>query len=80
MLSGGGERSDWVRNLARDPVVTVKVGDRVLAGSARVVADQDEDRLARSLLLAKYRPGYGGDLTSWGASALPIAVDLRPAT
>jgi deazaflavin-dependent oxidoreductase (nitroreductase family) len=77
LLSGGGDRSDWVRNLASDPEVTVRVGGDLRPGRARVVTDPDEDRLARSLLLAKYQPGYGGDLTSWSISSLPVAVDTR---
>jgi deazaflavin-dependent oxidoreductase (nitroreductase family) len=77
LLSGGGDRSDWVRNLASHPEVTVRVGGQVRPGRARVVTDPDEDRLARSLLLAKYQPGDGGDLTSWSSSSLPVAVDTR---
>ena len=31
---------------------------------------------ARRLLLEKYSAGYGGDLSEWGETALPVAVDL----
>jgi deazaflavin-dependent oxidoreductase (nitroreductase family) len=82
LLSGGGDRSDWVRNLLRHPEVTVRLGRRdadPLAGRARLV-DQgsDEDELARRLVVAKYQPTYGGDLSGWRRSALPVAVDLAP--
>ena len=50
MLSGGGERSDWVKNLRRTPEVTIEVGSGRLAGRARVVVDADEDERARSLV------------------------------
>ena len=76
MLAGGRERSDWVKNLRRTPRVAVRIGDRRFTGQAREVAAEDEDALARSLLLEKYRPGYDGDLAGWGRDALPIAVDL----
>jgi deazaflavin-dependent oxidoreductase (nitroreductase family) len=76
MLSGGRDRSDWVRNLIREPRVTVRIADRTFNVRARVVTDGEEDALARRLLLAKYGPGYSGDLSEWGRSALPIAVDL----
>lgn len=77
MLSGGGEKSHWVRNLRRDPAVSVRISDRHFYGRARVVAqDMPEDALARRLLVAKYAPGYANDLTSWGRTALPVAVDL----
>ena len=77
MLSGGRDRSDWVKNLMREPRVSVRIGERTFAGDARVVDDADEDARARSLLFEKYSPGYSGDLEDWRRRALPIAVDLR---
>ena len=35
------------------------------------------DALARRLLLEKYEPAYSGDLSEWGRTALPVAVDLQ---
>ncbi len=75
LLSGGGERSDWVRNLVVSPDVVVEIGDDRRATRARVVTDGDEDALARRLVLEKYTPRYRGDLTAWGRTALPVAVD-----
>jgi deazaflavin-dependent oxidoreductase (nitroreductase family) len=76
MLSGGRDRSDWVKNLLKTPAVQVRIGEWVFEGSARVVDDSDEDAQARRLLYEKYSPGYSGDLAGWRGSALPIAVDL----
>jgi deazaflavin-dependent oxidoreductase (nitroreductase family) len=76
MLSGGRDRSDWVRNLRKEPRVTVRIADTVSEGRARIVVDPEEDRRARTLLVDKYSPRYGGDLTSWRSEALPVAVDL----
>ena len=80
VLSGGRDRSDWVRNLLVWPEVTVRIGRRdaaELPGRARVVeAGSEEDELARRLVVAKYQPSYGGDLSGWRRSALPVAVDL----
>jgi len=75
MLSGS-HTSDWVKNLLRAPDVSVRLGDATFAGRARVVERADEDGLARRLVLAKYQPRDGDDLTEWGQTALPIAVDL----
>ncbi len=77
MLSGGGDRSNWVKNLIREPEVRVRLGDRIFEGRARIVSNPDEDARARHLLLEKYSPGYDGDLSEWGETALPVAVDLR---
>ncbi|HZD18540.1 MAG TPA: nitroreductase family deazaflavin-dependent oxidoreductase [Actinomycetota bacterium] len=76
VLSGGGEGSDWVRNLRWHPTVGLRLGDRDMLCRARRVSDADEDALARRLLLAKYGPGYAGDLTEWADTALPIAIEL----
>jgi deazaflavin-dependent oxidoreductase (nitroreductase family) len=76
MLSGGGHDSDWVRNLVLAPAVTVRIASQTFEGIARVVSEGAEDGLARRLLLEKYEPTYSGDLSDWGKTALPIAVDL----
>ncbi len=76
MLSGGRDRSDWVRNLQRNPGVTVRIRDERFEGRARVVADPEEDALARRLLVEKYERSPGS-LANWRSTALPIAVDLE---
>jgi deazaflavin-dependent oxidoreductase (nitroreductase family) len=78
LLSGGGDRADWVRNLSRQPRVTLRVGTERWVGHARIVTDPDEDRLARHLVAGKYQPTYSGDLSTWRDTALPVAVDLPP--
>lgn len=74
ILSGGRERSDWVRNLREDPHCTVEIGDATFTGTGRVVADADEDALARTLVFEKYRED--DDLEEWRVIALPVAVEL----
>jgi deazaflavin-dependent oxidoreductase (nitroreductase family) len=76
LLSGGGDHSDWVRNLMISPDVVIELGDMKRTSTARVIEDPEDDALARRLLLQKYRPRYGGDLDEWGRTALPIAIDL----
>jgi deazaflavin-dependent oxidoreductase (nitroreductase family) len=81
LLSGGGDRADWVRNLRRHPAVVVRIGRRqaeALPGRARVLdPGSPEDELARDLLVEKYQRGYGGDLSGWRRASLPVAVDLE---
>ena len=78
MLSGGRDRSDWVKNLIKTPGVRVRIGDRTIEGDARVVADGEEDDHARRLLFDKYSPGYSGDLVEWRDTSMVVAVDLPP--
>jgi deazaflavin-dependent oxidoreductase (nitroreductase family) len=76
MLSGGGASADWVKNLLRAPEVAVRIAEATWAGRARMVERAEEDALARRIVVAKYQPRYTGDLTDWGISSLPVAVDL----
>lgn len=78
LLSGGGDRSHWVRNILADPRVRVRVGEQTFAARARVVEPgTEEDTRARDLLVAKYQPGYSSDLSDWRRRALPVALDLE---
>lgn len=76
MFSGGRDRSDWVKNLRRDPEVRVRIADHTFEGHARMVTDGGEDARARGLLFDKYSARYAGDLSNWRTTALPVAVDL----
>jgi deazaflavin-dependent oxidoreductase (nitroreductase family) len=75
MLSGGRDSSDWVRNLRRDPEVTVRIAGEEFAGHAREARDAEEDELARRLLVEKYESNPGR-LENWRRSALSVVVEL----
>ena len=77
LLSGGGERSDWVRNLTISPDVVLEIGGEKRTTKARVVTDPDEDALARRIVGEKYQPRHQGNLDDWGTTSLPIAIDWR---
>jgi len=76
MLAGSRDRADWVRNLRKNPRVSIQLGDETRSAVARVLDDgTSEDRLARELLVSKYR--NGDDLKEWGANSLAIAMDVE---
>ncbi|MDP6606416.1 MAG: nitroreductase/quinone reductase family protein [Dehalococcoidia bacterium] len=79
LMSGGRDRSHWVRNIRKQPRVSVRIAGQTLSGTAREVTASDEDALARHLLLERYAPGYERDLTEWGRAALPVAIDVARA-
>src|SRR5947207_13327195 len=58
MLSGGRDRSDWVKNLTKTPAVSVRIADRAFDGRARVVGDLEEEERARWLVFEKYAASY----------------------
>lgn len=76
LMAGDRDRSDWVRNLMITPDVELELGGRKRATRARVIDDpSEEDSLARRLMLEKYAARDGGDLSTWGRTALVVAVD-----
>jgi deazaflavin-dependent oxidoreductase (nitroreductase family) len=74
LLSGGRDRSDWVKNLRHNPEVTVRIGRERFGGRARIAEDEEDD-LARHLLVEKYERNPGS-LANWRRTALPVAVEL----
>ena len=77
LMAGGREKSHWVRNLDKTPTATVRLRDATFSVTARRVSDPGEETRVREMLVAKYSPGYSGDLTTWGRTALPIALDIQ---
>jgi hypothetical protein len=54
--------------------VRIEVGGETYAGTARVVsAHEEEDRLARELLVEKYATP-GSPLTDWKKRSLPVVI------
>lgn len=76
MLSGGKDKSDWVKNALRQPNVTIKIKDSHFTGHARLIQHPDEDALARRIVLDKYVNSGEEDLDEWASASLPVAVDL----
>ena len=76
LLSGGGTRSDWVRNMKKEPKVSIRLDGRQREGVARFVTDPEEDAVARRLLASKYQ-GWreGRPLSRWASTALVVAID-----
>lgn len=77
LLSGGMDRSDWVKNLLKNPSVTVRIGGQTFRADARVVQDEQEETMARDLLADKYSErNANGSLSTWARTALPVALDI----
>jgi deazaflavin-dependent oxidoreductase (nitroreductase family) len=73
-----GGSADWVRNLRKDPAVTLRIRDQSFSATGRIVTDPEEDALVRRLIRAKYPPGDPQDSSWWGYIALPVAIDVHP--
>lgn len=79
LLSGGRDKSDWVKNLMRNSSITVRLGGQTFRASARIVTDEEEEMTARNLLADKYSErNANGTLSKWARTALPVALDISP--
>ena len=78
LLSGGGDKSDWVKNMRVQPKVKVRIAKRQFTGKARFDLSAEEESRARRLLAGKYQ-GWreGRKLSEWAREALPVAIQLK---
>jgi deazaflavin-dependent oxidoreductase (nitroreductase family) len=77
-LMAGDHKSDWVRNLLKEPKVTVRIVRHHFRGTARIVKNEEEELMARNLLADKYKEREDdGSLSEWARTALPVAIDLK---
>lgn len=80
LLAGGGEKSDWVKNLKSNPEVRVRIAKQHFGGAAQLVRDANIDAMARRLLATKYYGwSEGKKLNDWASTALPVKIELQPA-
>ena len=77
LLSGGGNQSQWVKNLLANPNVTVRIAKHNFNGIARIVSEEKEETTARHILAGKYQ-GWkeGKPLSDWGRAALVVGIEL----
>ncbi len=76
LLSGGRDKSDWVKNALQTPTVQMKINNTIFSGTTRLITGTEEDALARKIVLEKYVPRSSDDLVDWSQTSLPIAVDI----
>lgn len=75
VMSGGRDRSDWVKNLMANPVVSIEIGGETLAGVAHVLPEGSaHDQRARQLLVGKYQKK--DELQEWGRNSLGVLIML----
>jgi len=79
VLSGDGDRADWVKNVRKTSQVRLRIGTQAANATARVVrAGTKEDDLARQLLDGKYQGWRAGKrLSAWARNALPVAIEVH---
>ena len=75
LLSQERARAHWVRNVAAEPRVQVRIGARTFGGRAQALDPSDpDDQVARETFATKYGTKYLGRFLR---EALPVAIDLE---
>ncbi|ETX05703.1 MAG: hypothetical protein ETSY2_21425 [Candidatus Entotheonella gemina] len=75
LISGGGTRSDWVRNLLVNPAVKIEIGPHCWRGTA--TPDDAPGHPARERLAARYQHWTPGEpLTDWARTGLVIELRI----
>ena len=78
LLSGGMDKSDWVKNLLRNPSASVRIAKHTFPATARIVTDGEEETMARHLLARKYQ-GWKEGKKAERMGAHSAACCARPA-
>jgi deazaflavin-dependent oxidoreductase (nitroreductase family) len=80
LMSGDG-KSDWVKNLLKNPSVTVRIAKHIFSGTACLVTedkDEPEQIMARNMLADKYNEREAdGSLSEWAQTAVVVGIDLN---
>ena len=74
--SGGGRRSDWVKNLVAHPRLLLEIGSDAWSASAKL-RDDLAKHSARERLAERYQGwATGQSLSNWAAESLLIQIEV----
>lgn len=75
LMSGNLDKSDWVKNLLKEPSVTLRIAGQTFAAFGRVKQEKDEQQI-RNLMADKYKEREAdGSLSEWARTALIVGFD-----
>jgi len=75
LMSGGGAKSDWVKNLLKEPQVTLRVAGQTFSAIASVNVNSEE-ALIRNKMADKYKEREADNsLSEWAQTALVVQFE-----
>ncbi|MBL8062474.1 MAG: nitroreductase family deazaflavin-dependent oxidoreductase [Anaerolineales bacterium] len=78
IMSGGMDRSDWVKNLLKDPNVTLRIARQTFPAQASLLEDKVIEPLVRMKMAAKYNEWEEGrSLSEWARAALVVKFEAK---
>jgi deazaflavin-dependent oxidoreductase (nitroreductase family) len=79
IMSGGMDRSDWVKNLLKDSNVTIRIARQTFPALASVIEDKLIEGQVRMKMAVKYNERESdGSLSDWARTALVVKFTPDP--
>ena len=72
LMSGGMDRSDWVKNLLKDPNVTLRIAGQTFPAVASLLEDKVIEPMIRMAMAIKYDEWEGRSPSQWAQTALVV--------
>lgn len=79
LISGGGERADWVKNLEADPAASIRVTHQEFEVNARFSLTDSDERLRVAELFASKYSRHFGEPREWMDDAFFVRFERRAA-
>ena len=72
LMSGGMDKSDWVKNLLKEPLVTLRIAGQTFAALASPLKGTPTEDMVRMKMALKYKEWEGQGPSKWARTALVV--------
>ena len=77
LMSGGMDKSDWVKNLLKEPNVTLRIAGQTFPAAASLLEDKKVEPLIRMAMAIKYNEWEGRSPSQWALTALVVKFEIK---
>ena len=77
LMSGGMDRSDWVKNLIKDPNVMLRIAGQTFPATASLLDDTLIEGKVRMKMAIKYDDWEGRGPSEWARTALVVKFEIQ---
>ena len=75
IMSGNMEKSDWVKNLLKEPHVSIRIAGQTFPAIAALLDDKTLESIVRMKMATKYNEKEGSELSEWAKTALVVKFE-----
>jgi deazaflavin-dependent oxidoreductase (nitroreductase family) len=77
LMSGGMDKLDWVKNMLKEPNVTLRVAGKTFPAVAALLEDKVVEQEVRMKMAIKYNEWEGRGLSEWARTALVVKFEFQ---